>query len=148
MHSRGDVSDMGTYVHASYDDVVGEVNSELRERVTAARAAGIGPESIAVDPGIGFAKRAEHSLAMLAALPDLVDRGYPVLVGASRKRFIGELARVHGMEQRLYGTIGANVVALTRGARIFRVHDVAPNRQALEVAWAVMERTARGEARS
>jgi dihydropteroate synthase len=108
---------------------------------------GVAPESIAIDPGIGFAKRREHSLAMLAALPDLAAWGYPVVVGLSRKRFVGEIANVRegGPAQRLYGTLGANVAALDRGARIFRVHDVAPHRQALDVAWAVMQRATRAE---
>jgi dihydropteroate synthase len=146
MHSRGSVSDMGTYKHASYDDVIREVCSELRERVTLAGKAGIPPESIAIDPGVGFAKRGEHSLAILAALPELVAWGHPVLVGVSRKRFVGEMAGVDAPAQRLYGTIGANVAALDRGARIFRVHDVAPHRQALDVAWAVIQRAAAAEA--
>jgi dihydropteroate synthase len=147
MHSRGSVSEMGTYVHANYADVVREVLSELRERVTCARAEGVPSDAIAIDPGIGFAKRAEHSLSMLAALPELVEWGYPVVVGASRKRFIGDIARVHQPEQRLYGTIGANVAALDRGAHIFRVHDVAPHRQALDVAWSVVRRAMPSEAR-
>lgn len=137
MHSRGSVSEMGTYAHARYDDVVGEVFAELRERVAVARGAGIAEECIAVDPGIGFAKRGGDSLQMLAALPELTTWGYPVVVGASRKRFVGELAGVGEPAERVYGTIGANVAALDRGARVFRVHDVAPNRQALEVAWAI-----------
>lgn len=147
MHSRGSVSEMGTYAHARYDDVVREVLSELHERVTAARDLGVAPEAIALDPGIGFAKRAEHSLAMLAAIPELVERGHPVVVGVSRKRFVGEVAGVKGTEERLYGTIGANVAALERGARIFRVHDVAPHRQALDVAWAVARTDADSGAR-
>ena len=140
MHSRGGVSEMGTYVHAIYDDVVREVLSELRQRVTAACDAGLAGESIAVDPGIGFAKRAEHSLALLAALPELAEWGHPVTVGVSRKRFVGEIAGMEGTAHRLHGTVGANVAALDRGARIFRVHDVAPHRQALDVAWAIVQR--------
>jgi dihydropteroate synthase len=137
MHSRGGVSEMGTYVHASYDDVVRDVLSELRERVSNARKSGVAPEAIALDPGIGFAKRAEHSLAILAALPELADWGHPVVIGVSRKRFVGDIARVQGTEQRVYGSVGANVAALERGARVFRVHEVAPHRQALDVAWAI-----------
>jgi dihydropteroate synthase len=139
MHSRGSVSEMGTYTHASYDDVVGEVLEELRERVSAAIDTGVAEECIAVDPGIGFAKRGEHSLRMLAALPELAMWGRPVVVGVSRKRFVGEIAGVSEPAERLSGTIGANVAALDRGARIFRVHDVAANRQALDVAWAVAQ---------
>ncbi|HZI40438.1 MAG TPA: dihydropteroate synthase [Gemmatimonadaceae bacterium] len=139
MHSRGSVIEMGTYAHARYDDVVEEVFAELREGVTVARGAGVAEECIAVDPGIGFAKRGEHSLQMLAALPELTAWGYPVVVGASRKRFVGEIAGVREPAGRVYGTIGANVAALARGARVFRVHDVAPNRQALDVAWEIAQ---------
>jgi dihydropteroate synthase len=148
MHSRGNVSEMGTYAHAGYHDVVREVSSELRDRVTVACEAGVAPESIAIDPGIGFAKRGEHSLAMLGALPELVEWGHPVLVGVSRKRFVGQIARVEGSLERLYGTIGANVAALDRGARVFRVHDVAAHRQALDVAWAVIQHASHPEARA
>jgi dihydropteroate synthase len=139
MHSRGDVSTMGTYQHATYDAVVPAVLKELRGSVDAARAAGIGDDAIVLDPGLGFAKRSEHSVAMLAALPDLLALGYPVLVGASRKRFVGELTGVKTPTDRGFGTVGANVAALMLGARLFRVHDVAPSRQALDVAWAVMQ---------
>jgi dihydropteroate synthase len=141
MHSRGGVSEMGTYAYARYDDVVAEVLTELRSRVSEARAFGVAEECIAIDPGIGFAKRAEHSLAMLAALPTLAAWDYPVVVGVSRKRFLGEIAGVASPPERVPATVGANVAALDRGARIFRVHDVAPNRQALDVAWAIARQT-------
>jgi dihydropteroate synthase len=140
MHSRGSVSEMGTYAHALYDDVVEEVFAELRARLTVARDAGVAEECVAVDPGIGFAKRGEHSLQILAALPELSTWGYPVVVGASRKRFVGEIAGVSKPADRVYATVGANVAALARGAGVFRVHDVAANRQALDVAWAIAER--------
>jgi dihydropteroate synthase len=139
MHSRGDVSEMATYAVAVYHDVVSDALSELRARVDQARAAGVPDANIAVDPGIGFSKRGEHSLAMLAALPRLAAWGYPMVVGVSRKRFIGELTRVEEPAQRVFGTIGANVAALERGARLFRVHDVAAARQALDVAWAIQQ---------
>ena len=141
MHSRGGVSDMATFAHADYgDDPVGEVVSELKGRIEAARAAGVVAEAIVVDPGIGFAKRSEHSLAVLAGLSRLAELGAPVLVGVSRKRFIGEINHVTVPAERVEGTIGANVVALARGARLFRVHDVRSNRRALDVAWAILER--------
>jgi dihydropteroate synthase len=141
MHSRGGVSDMGTFAHADYGgDVVGEVLDELASRVEEAGRAGVRREAIALDPGIGFAKRTEHSLAVLAGLRRIVDTGFPVLVGVSRKRVIGAITNVRDPEQRLYGTIGANVMALAAGARIFRVHDVAAARQALDVAWAILQR--------
>jgi dihydropteroate synthase len=140
MHSRGGVAEMATFEHAEYGDVVGDVLFELRGQLEVARTAGIPKEAIAIDPGLGFAKRGEHSLAILGALPEMVAWGYPVLIGASRKRFIGEITGVKDPAGRLHGTLGANVAALARGARIFRVHDVRPAREALDVAWAVLTR--------
>ena len=140
MHSRGGVAEMGTYRYAEYgDDMVADVVGELRASINAALAAGVMRDSIVVDPGIGFAKRSEHSLRVLAELRRVVALGRPVMVGVSRKRFVGELSGVNRPQDRVAGTVGANVAALTRGARLFRVHDVAPNRQALDVAWAVMQ---------
>jgi dihydropteroate synthase len=139
MHSRGGVDDMATFVHASYgDDPVSEIIGELHAAVACAESHGIARERIVVDPGIGFAKRAEHSLAVLAGLRRVAAMGLPVLVGVSRKRFIGEITRVAVAAERVAGTVGANVAALERGARLFRVHDVKENRQALDVAWAIM----------
>jgi dihydropteroate synthase len=140
MHSRGTVREMATFAHAKYRDVTAEVSAELRERVDAALAAGVDAEAIVVDPGIGFAKRTEHSLQLLADLPRIAAIGYPVLVGVSRKRFIGEITGVTTANERDAGTIGANVAALARGAALFRVHDVRGARQALDVAWAVVRR--------
>ncbi len=139
MHSRGGVAEMATYDVAVYDDVVGRVLAELRERVDAARQAGVADDSIAVDPGIGFSKRSEHSLAVLGALGRLAAWGYPVLVGTSRKRFIGDLTGQSVPAERVHGATGANVAALERGARLFRVHDVRAARQALDVAWAIKQ---------
>ncbi len=147
MHSRGNVSEMGTYARASYGaDPVGEVLGELHERVAVAREEGIESGRIAVDPGIGFSKRSEHSLAVLARLPELAAWGHPVMVGVSRKRFIGEITGVRNAAERVHGTVGASVAALLRGARLFRVHDVAAHRQALDVAWAVMSADGTGSA--
>ena len=141
MHSRGGVSDMATFAHARYgSDVVREVLDELLPQAQAAERAGVRREAIAIDPGIGFSKRSEHSLAVLAGLGRMVATGYPVLVGVSRKRFIGEITGVRDAAQRVHGTNGANVMALAGGARIFRVHDVAAARQALDVAWAILQR--------
>ncbi|MHB1862051.1 MAG: dihydropteroate synthase [Gemmatimonadaceae bacterium] len=138
MHSRGTVRDMATYAHADYVDVVGEVAAELATRVEEARAAGVRAEAIVIDPGIGFSKRPAHSLAVLAGLPRLGALGRPILIGVSRKRFIGEITGVAAPAARAAGTIGANVAALMRGASLFRVHDVLANRQALDAAWAVL----------
>jgi dihydropteroate synthase len=140
MHSRGDVADMATFAHATYGhDPVGEIVAELRAAERVATAAGIAPERIVLDPGIGFSKRSEQSLAALRELHRLVVVGRPVMVGVSRKRFIGELTRVATAADRVAGTVGANVSALERGARLFRVHDVKPNREALDVAWAIVQ---------
>lgn len=139
MHSRGsNVSELASYSHASYDDVAGEVMGELRKRVELARHGGVREECIAIDPGVGFAKRSAHSLAMLSALPRLTEWGFPIVVGVSRKRFIGELTGVREPAGRLSGSLGANVAALALGARIFRVHDVRPTRESLDVAWAIL----------
>jgi dihydropteroate synthase len=140
MHSRGDVGDMATFAHATYgNDIVGEIVDELTVRIGEAEHAGIPRDRIVVDPGIGFSKRAEHSLATLAGLGRLAAIGFPVLVGVSRKRFIGELTSVKEPDARVAGTTGANVAALHRGARLFRVHDVKSARHALDVAWAIRQ---------
>jgi len=139
MHSRGTVSEMGTYLHAEYEGrATDAVVRELSESVAGARRAGVADGAIVVDPGVGFAKRGAHSVEVLHDLPRLVALGFPVLVGASRKRFIGELTGVKEPADRVNGTVGAHVVALTRGARLFRVHDVRPHREALDVAHAVL----------
>jgi len=137
MHSRGSVSDMATYAHAEYANFLGEMQGELRERVDAALTAGVRPECIAVDPGIGFSKRPEHSLLALACLDRLVTWGFPVVVGASRKRFIGQLTGAREPAQRRDGSVGAAVAAYDRGAQVLRVHDVAATRRALDVAAAI-----------
>jgi len=140
MHSRGDVADMATFVHAGYGaDAVGEVIAELSTRVASAVDAGVERTRIVIDPGIGFSKRGEQSLAMLAQMRRFTQLGFPVLVGVSRKRFIGEITRGASPADRMAGTVGANVVALERGARLFRVHDVKPSRDALDIAWAIMQ---------
>jgi dihydropteroate synthase len=138
MHSRGSVADMATYAHAEYDgDVLEIVVAELGAQVQRARDAGISAECIAIDPGIGFSKRPAQSLRMLGCLERLAQWGYPVVVGASRKRFIGEVSGAVKPSERVFGSVGAAVAAYDRGARIFRVHDVAPSRQALDAAAAI-----------
>jgi dihydropteroate synthase len=137
MHSRGGVSDMATYVHAVYSNFVDEMLAELRDRIAVAENAGIEPARIALDPGIGFSKRPEQSLLALACLERLAEWGYPVVVGASRKRFIGQLTGAHEPARRRDGSVGAAVAAYDRGANVLRVHDVAATRQALDVAAAI-----------
>jgi dihydropteroate synthase len=130
---------MGTYADAVYgDDVVGEIIVELGARVEWARAEGVCRENIAIDPGVGFAKRTEHSLQVLRELPRFAELGLPVAIGVSRKRFVGEMSGARQLEDRLDGTIAANVLALAGGARIFRVHDVDHARRALDMAWSIL----------
>ncbi|MGI8507752.1 MAG: dihydropteroate synthase, partial [Gemmatimonadaceae bacterium] len=141
MHSRGDIADMARYSHADYGgrDVMDVVLDELAPAIDRALEAGVNRASIIVDPGIGFAKMSEHSVQALAQLPRLVELGFPVMVGASRKRFIGEITGVRKAADRDAGSVGASVVALTLGATWFRVHDVRSHRHALDVAATVLE---------
>lgn len=138
MHSRGSVAEMAGYELAQYgEDVTGEVCGELRAAAHFAEAAGNARACVVLDPGLGFAKRTEHSIALLAQLGRICALGYPVLVGPSRKRFTGEVAGGLPLEQRLEGTLAACVVAVLGGARILRVHDVAAVRRAVALAEAV-----------
>jgi len=122
-----------------YDDVVGEVAAFLDERLRWAAAAGVPKERCIVDPGIGFGKTTEHNLRLLGGVETLRRLGRPVLIGASRKRFIGELTGQDDPAGRVSGTVAACLAAWRRGATIFRVHDVAALRAALAVAKAVEE---------
>ena len=132
MHMRGTPVTMGNLMH--YQDVVAEVRSELSERVDAAIQAGVRREQIAIDPGIGFAKGIAHAAALLRDLPRLATLGFPVLVGVSRKRFIGTITHEIRADQRLGGSLAAGLFAVSQGASILRVHDVRETAQAL-VAW-------------
>jgi dihydropteroate synthase len=122
-----------------YDDVVAEVASFLEERLAAAVAAGIQEERVCLDPGLGFGKTVKHNLELLARMDELVAIGRPVLVGASRKRFLG---RILGDREAVTGTVAAgvavNVLAYERGASLFRVHDVRENTEALAAARSVV----------
>jgi dihydropteroate synthase len=120
-----------------YADVVAQVRDFLRDRLEAARSAGVDAGRLIVDPGIGFGKTTGHNLALLAGLGKLAELGVPVLVGVSRKRFVGEITRRDQPADRLFGTLGAVLACWARGATIFRVHDVAAAREALAVAWAI-----------
>ncbi len=131
MHMRGDPATMGS--HAIYTDVVAEVADELGARVAAAERAGIARARIAVDPGFGFAKRPAHSLALLCGLPALSALGLPILVGVSRKGFIGHLSATATPRERDAASLAAGLFALSRGAAILRVHDVAGTCRALRV---------------
>lgn len=144
MHSRGSLEEMATYAHAVYlPDVTGEVIEQLRERILVAEDSGIGRERICIDPGFGFAKTGDHSRKVLRELDRIVALGYPVIAGPSRKRFVSE--RSDGadvtLEDRDAGTVAACVMALERGAMLFRVHNVRATRRALDVAWSALHAT-------
>ncbi len=120
-----------------YDDVVAEVKRFLEERMRFAIAQGVSEERIILDPGIGFGKTVDHNLELLRRLPELASLGRPVLIGTSRKSFIGKLTG-RDVDDRLAGTIATNVLGYERGASIFRVHDVAPLHDALTVTAATL----------
>jgi len=122
-----------------YEDVVDQVRRFLAGRVEAAVSAGVAEERIWVDPGIGFGKTVEHNLELLRRLGEIATLGRPVVIGSSRKRFLGEITG-REMGERLGGTIASNVLALAAGADVFRVHDVAEARQALDAAEAILGR--------
>ena len=131
MHMRGTPATMNAL--ASYDDVVPAVRAELLARVDSAIGAGIARQNIAIDPGIGFAKLGEHSLAILRGMPAFASLGYPVLIGVSRKSFIGAITGEPRADRRLGGSLATAVFAALRGATIFRVHDVRETVQAFRV---------------
>ncbi len=135
MHMKGTPRSMQRL--ASYDDVVAEVKSFLAGRLAAAREAGVREAGIICDPGIGFAKKIEHNLALLNNLQALAELGRPVLVGISRKSFIGKILDAEP-EDRLEGTIAAAVVSALGGASILRVHDILEVKRALAVAEAIV----------
>jgi dihydropteroate synthase len=134
MHMRGTPRDMRD--RAVYRNVVSEVRTELDGAMARAVRAGIGDDRILLDPGIGFAKTAEQSVELLARLPDLLGLGRPLLVGPSRKSFIGAITGAPA-EDRLAGTLAAVTAAVLGGATFLRVHDVAASRQAARVAAAL-----------
>jgi dihydropteroate synthase len=134
MHTRSTPADM--HRHTSYTDVIAEVYEFLADGLSRLEAAGIARERVIVDPGIGFAKGLQHNLALLRELRQFRGLGRPVLVGASRKSFIGKLLDV-GTDDRLEGSLAAAVVATLAGVSVVRVHDVAETRRALTVASAI-----------
>lgn len=135
MHMLGEPKTMQE--EPRYEDVVREVRGFLAERAEHAIGAGVRPEDIVLDPGIGFGKTAEHNLELLGDLGAIVELGFPVLLGASRKRFLGTLTGEETAKDRVFGTVATTVLGYERGASLFRVHDVAANREALAVARAV-----------
>lgn len=137
MHMQGEPRTMQD--DPRYDDVLAEVTAFLAERAEAAIAAGVAPKRIAIDPGIGFGKTPAHNLTLIAGLPALASLGYPVVLGASRKRFIRAIdPAAVSTDDRLGGSIAVALAAARRGAAMVRVHDVRETVQALKV-WAAVE---------
>jgi dihydropteroate synthase len=135
MHMQGDPRTMQESPH--YEDVVDDVKAFLAERMEVARAAGVDEERIWLDPGIGFGKTLEHNLELLRRLGELRSLGRPLVVGTSRKSFIGKVDG-SGPAERLGGTIASSVLAAAEGADVLRVHDVSEVRQAMTVATAIL----------
>ena len=138
MHMLGEPRTM--QADPRYGDVVSEVRAFLEDRMEFAIREGVREERIQVDPGIGFGKTLEHNLELLRRLDEIAAIGRPVVVGTSRKSFIGRLTGQDRAADRVEGTLATNVLALERGATIFRVHDVAPTVAALRVASATLRR--------
>lgn len=134
MHMQGEPRTMQQVPR--YPDVVADVEAFLLDRVASCEAAGIARERLLLDPGFGFGKDLSHNLALLAALPRLAALGLPLLVGLSRKSMIGAITE-RPVDRRLYGSLAAAALAVERGARIVRVHDVGPTVDALRVVQAV-----------
>lgn len=137
MHMQGMPKSMQD--NPSYENVVLEVIDSLKARVDAALKAGIKKENIALDPGIGFGKRREDNLTLLAHLSELVKVGYPVLLGTSRKRFMGSLCSVTEPAELVTATAVTTALGVMSGVKMFRVHDVKENKQAADVAWAIKQ---------
>jgi dihydropteroate synthase len=145
MHMLGEPRTMQRAGGPEYKDVVDEVRAFLEERMRFATREGVSEDRIMVDPGIGFGKTVAHNLELLRRLDELGELGRPIVIGTSRKSFLGRIAAdAAGLAEpldarhRLAGTIATNVLALERGARVFRVHDVGPVREALAVAAATL----------
>lgn len=135
MHMKGDPRTMQKA--PEYKNVVDEVENFLLERAELCEQSGIAADRIALDPGFGFGKKVKHNLRLMRSLPRLTAMGYPILVGVSRKSFIGELMGGVPAEARLQGSVAAALYAAQSGARLIRVHDVRATREALDVFWAL-----------
>jgi dihydropteroate synthase len=136
MHMLGEPRTMQD--NPRYDDVVDDVRAFLEERAEFAVREGVREERIMVDPGIGFGKNLGHNLELLRRLGEIVTIGFPVVIGTSRKSFLGRLTGREDPHERVAATLATTVLAFERGATVFRVHDVAPTRDALAVAAATL----------
>jgi dihydropteroate synthase len=138
MHMQGEPRTM--QADPRYDEVVSDVKAFLEERLAFAVGEGVPEEKVWLDPGIGFGKTLEHNLELLRRLDEIVAIGRPIVIGTSRKSFLGKITG-RAEKERLPGTIATNVMAYERGAQVFRVHDVAPVADALRVAAATVARS-------
>lgn len=136
MHMQGNPRTM--QVQPTYENVVAEVGEFLGRRARMAEEAGVPRERIWIDPGIGFGKNLDHNLALLRNLDRLVGAAYPVLIGVSRKSFLGKVAGGASVDRRLAGTLAAQTLAQASGVAMIRAHDVAEARQAIDVAAAIL----------
>ncbi len=141
MHRQGKSDRMQK--NPAYDDVCLEVREYLQGRAQLALDTGVNKQNIILDPGIGFGKNLNHNLELLADLESLVSLGYQVLLGASRKRFLGEILGENDPMQRVAGTCATTALGVQAGVQIFRVHDVVENKQAMDVAWAIIDSSSR-----
>ncbi|WP_340123360.1 dihydropteroate synthase [Methylobacter svalbardensis] len=137
MHSQGVSKTMQDNPH--YENVVQEVLEALNESINAALKAGIKKQAIVIDPGIGFGKRKQDNIDLLAHLDSLVATGFPVLLGTSRKRFMGTICAVTEPSELVTATAVTTALGVMAGVQLFRVHDVKENRQAADVAWAIKQ---------
>jgi dihydropteroate synthase len=137
MHTRGGPREMQR--NTFYADLVGEVRAALQGSVARALGAGVAAERIAIDPGIGFGKDAAGNLELLRRLAELAALGRPILLGTSRKSFIGRVTGQDNPSARLAGTLATVALGVAAGARLFRVHDVGAAREAALTAWAVCQ---------
>ena len=144
MHRRGDARTMNSLAH--YRDVVTEVKAELLQLCEQAQQAGVQTQQIVLDPGIGFAKTTQHNLELMRGLPRLQALGYPLLVGTSRKRFIGEVLNEPRPRARLWGTAATVCQAVAAAAAVVRVHDVGPIVQTCRMAEALFKPNAANRA--
>ncbi len=135
MHMQGEPGTMQE--DPSYENVCKEVANYLLDRANHAQSLGVIKENIILDPGIGFGKRTEHNLQLLRDLDKITDLGYPVLLGTSRKRFMGEIAQEEDPRKRMPATCATTALGVAAGVKIFRVHDVWQNRQAMDVAFGI-----------
>lgn len=137
MHMQGQPATMQEQPY--YQNVVDEVLAFLLDRAKVVQRAGVAKNKIAIDPGIGFGKRKQDNIDLMAGLKCFVDSGYPVLLGTSRKCFMGTICQIAEPSQLVAATVASTTIGVIAGVQMYRVHDVLENRQAIDVAWAIRQ---------